>query len=141
MRRVLAPGGRAAVSVCRPISYSPAYVTLADALEQYVAPEAGRGMRSPFSTWDVDQFRALLTDAGFEDVHVTIEVWPLRYPSVEEFLRREAASSPLAGPVGALAPERRRDLIRYLQAALADRVDDDGVLCPVETYAAVARLR
>ena len=27
MRRVLAPRGRAAVSVCRPIRYSPAYVT------------------------------------------------------------------------------------------------------------------
>jgi ubiquinone/menaquinone biosynthesis C-methylase UbiE len=138
MRRVLAPGARVAVSVCRPIRYSPAYVAMADALARHVGPEAGAMMRSPFCSWTVDQFRGLFTEAGFRDVRVTIEVGALRYPSVEEFLRREAASSPLAGPIGALSASARNDLVRDLEAKLSDRVDDDGVMCAIETYVALA---
>lgn len=139
MRRMLMPGARAAVSVCRPIRYCPTYVVMANALERHVGPEAGAMMRSPFSLWDVDQFRKLFTDAGFREVNVKIDVSSLRYPSVGEFLRREAASSPLAGPVSALNANARRDLIRDLEAALADHVDDAGVVCPIEAYVALAR--
>jgi ubiquinone/menaquinone biosynthesis C-methylase UbiE len=139
MRRVLAPGARAAVSVCRPIAYSPTYVTMADALERYVGPDAGAMMRSPFSPWSVDQLRSLLTEAGFRNVRVRIEVGSIRYPSVEEFLRREAASSPLAGPISASNAQVRNDLIRDLQGRLSDHVDDDGLVCPIETYAALGR--
>ena len=70
---------------------------------------------------------------------MTIEVWPLRYPSPAEFLRREASGSPLARPVGALDAPRRDELLRDLATAVADHVDDDGVACPIEVYVAVAR--
>lgn len=139
MRRVLSPGARAVVSVCRPILHSPAYVTLANALERHVSPEAGVMMRSPFSVWSVEQLRSLFTEAGFRTATVAIEVGGLRYPSVEEFLRREAASSPLAGPVGALPGAARETLVRELQAALSDQCDDEGVVCPIATYVAVGR--
>lgn len=95
-------------------------------------------MRSPFCPWSVDQFRSLFTEAGFRDVRVRIEVCSIRYPSIAEYLRREAASSPLAGPIGALAAHVRADLIRELEAALSDYVDDEGFVCPFETYAALA---
>ena len=140
MHRVLTPGGRAAVSVCRPVQYSPAYVAMAGALERHVSAEAGAMMRSPFAPWDVHQVRQLFTAAGFENVHVRIEVGSLRYPSCEEFLRREAASSPLARPIGRLTPGVRRDLIRDLEAALADHLDDAGVLCVVESYVVLAEV-
>lgn len=139
MRRVIRPNGRVAASVCRPIEYCPAYIALADALDRYVGPEAGAMMRSPFSRWSLGQFRAHFTDAGFAQARVTIEVSPLRYPSCEEFLRIEAACSPLAGPVGQLSDEARRDLIRDLERTLADHVDDEGVICPIEVYVILAR--
>jgi SAM-dependent methyltransferase len=139
MRRVMAPSARAAIAVCRPVRFSPAYVVLGEALDRHVGQDAGALMRSPFCTWSVAQFRSLFTDAGFDDVRVTIEVGALRYPSAEEFLRREAASSPLAGPVGALSAHERGHLLRELEAALTDRVDDVGVMCAIETYVALAR--
>lgn len=138
MHRVLVPGGRAAVSVCRPIAYCPTYTAMANALEKHVGPEAGAMMRSPFSLWDVDSLRNLFTEAGFRDARVRIELGSIRYPSVEEFLRREAASSPLAGPIGALSRSVRDDLIRDLKSALTDHLDDDGVLCPIESYVTLA---
>jgi SAM-dependent methyltransferase len=138
MRRVLRDTGRAAVSVCRPIRYSPAYATLADALERHVGPEAGAMMRSPFSAWSVDEFRGLFSAAGFARTRVRIDVWDLRYPSVAEFLRREAASSPLAGLIRVLNDDARRDLVRDLEVRLAERVDDEGVSCAIEVYVALA---
>ena len=91
-------------------------------------------MRSPFPDWDTARFRALFAQAGFDDVRVLIEVWPLRYPSPAEFLRREASGSPLAGPLGAMEPSRLDALLSDLAEALADHVDDDGVACPDSRY-------
>jgi ubiquinone/menaquinone biosynthesis C-methylase UbiE len=138
MRRVLAPGGRAAVSVCRATDYCPTYAILAKALDRYLGPEAGAMMRSPFSSWSLDAFRGLFLDAGFRNLRVTIGVASLRYPSAAEFLRQEAASSPLAGPIGGLSPSKRAELIEHLAEALADHRDDEGILCPLETYVARA---
>jgi ubiquinone/menaquinone biosynthesis C-methylase UbiE len=139
MRRVLTGGGRAALSVCRPIEFCPTYETLAGALERCVSADAAAMMRSPFSRWSVAGLKALVADAGFEHVRVRIEVASLRYPSAAEFLRREAASSPLAGFVGTLDVDRRADLIRALELALANHVDDDGVVCGVQSYVVLAR--
>jgi ubiquinone/menaquinone biosynthesis C-methylase UbiE len=137
--RVLRRGGRAAFSVCRAIGHCPTYVVLSDALDRYVGPEAGRLMRSPFSAWSTDTLRRLFLDAGFGPVKVFIEVGALRYPSCAELLRREAASSPLSVPVARLPDDARARLIADLDTALADWVDDAGVVCPVESYVVLAR--
>src|SRR5215208_6012866 len=63
---------------------------------------------------------------------------PVRYPSAEELLRWEGASSPLAGPIGALSEEVREALIRDLGRALRTYTDDAGIVFPAETYLAVA---
>ena len=135
--RVLKKGGRLAASVCRPIRFAPTYVALADVLDRHVGHEAAAIIRSPFAPWTTAEFRALFTAAGWVNARVTIEVWPLRYSSPDEFLRQEASSSPLAGPIGALEPERRDALLLDLAAAVADHVDDDGVACPIEVYVGV----
>jgi ubiquinone/menaquinone biosynthesis C-methylase UbiE len=139
MHRVLAPHGRLALSVCRPIEYSPAYPPLAEALERHVGPDAGAMMRSPFLSWNREELRAALREAGFQDVRIRIAVAEVRYPSPEELVRQEAASSPLAGPLSALSSDVRAALIRDVNAALSERVDDDGVVSPLETFVVAAR--
>jgi hypothetical protein len=54
-------------------------------------------------------------------------------------VRQEAASSPLAGPIGSLTNEVREALIRNLGEALRSYTDDDGIIFPAETYLVVAR--
>jgi SAM-dependent methyltransferase len=139
MRRVLAPDGRAAVLVCRPIAHNPDYAILAGLLGRHVGPEAEAGMRSPFPAWTVEDSRALFAGAGFRDARVRIDAGSVRYPSARELLRREAASSPLAGPVGALSAARREALIQELEAALESRRDDEGVVLPLEACLVTAR--
>jgi hypothetical protein len=139
MHRVLAPGGRLAISVLRPIAYNAGWGALADALDRHAGPEAGAMMRSPFPDWDAAELLELVTSAGFEDVSVRIVVASARYPSPAELVRWEAASSPLAGPLGALDAEKRAALIRDVTAAVRDRTDDDGLVFPQETHVVQAR--
>jgi SAM-dependent methyltransferase len=138
MFRVLARGGRAAVSVCRSLQYCPAYSALGDLLDT-VSAEAGAVMRSPFCKWDVDAFRALFTDAGFASVELRIEVTALRYASCDEFLSLETACSPAAEPIRALNPDARRHLVTALEAKLHEYIDSAGLVCPVQSYVALAR--
>jgi SAM-dependent methyltransferase len=138
MHRVLVPGGRAAVSVCRPLRFAPAYLALAAVLDRHLGEPVGAIMRSPFANWETEDYRALFVRAGFADPRLSIEVWPLTYPSSDEFLRREASASPLAGAVAAMADADRRALLADLRQAVAEHADDEGVACPVQVYVAVA---
>ncbi|ELY46973.1 class I SAM-dependent methyltransferase [Natronorubrum bangense] len=138
MRRVLAPGGRVTLSVWRPLDFQPAYVILTEALERHIGDEAGAMMRSPFPEWDGEELRTLVQDAGFDDVSVTIEIGSVRYPSVEEFVRREAASSPLAEPIAAVEQEVRDELVHEVEEALHRYSDDESIVSPMESYVVTA---
>ncbi len=139
MQRVLTPGGCVTLSVWRPLDYQPAYVALAEALEAYIGDDAGNMMRSPFPTWDREDLRTLFRDAGSDDVSVTIEIGSVRYPSVEEFVRREAASSPLAEPIAAVEREVREELVREVEDSANEYIDDEGIVSPMESYVVTAR--
>ena len=140
MGRVLKPGGRLALSVWRAIDYQPAYIVLADALEQYIGDDAGKMMRSPFPPWDVETLRSFIEEGGFDEVSVTIEIGAMRYPSAEEFVRREAASSPLAEPIAAVKQEVRDDLIREVEDALHAYIDNEGIVSPMESYVVIGNM-
>lgn len=139
MHRVLAPNGRIAVSVLRSLAFNDGYEKLAEALDRHVGGEAGMMMRSPFRGYTREELHTLADDAGFGEPVVTIEISSVRYPSVEEFVRREAASSPLAGPLGSLDRDVREELIQDVAEALGDYIDDAGVVIPLESHVLVAQ--
>lgn len=139
MHRVLVPDGSLAVSVWRPLDCHSTYAVMADALDRHVGATAGATMRSPFPDWDRSTLRTLVGDAGFRDVELSIEIGSMRYPSVEEFLRREAASSPLADRVREVESAVRSSLLADLTDSLAGYTDDRGVVFPMEAVVAVGR--
>jgi ubiquinone/menaquinone biosynthesis C-methylase UbiE len=139
MHRVLVPNGRLALSLLRSTEYNPGYRLLAEALERHAGPNAGAMMRSPFSSLSADELRNLITRAGFRDVKIVLGIGAVRYPSAEELVRWEGASSPLAGPIGALKDDDRAALIRDVGDALRAYTDDNGIVFPAETHLAVAR--
>jgi len=139
MHRVLVPNGRLALSLLRSTEYNPGYRLLAEALERHAGPKAGAMMRSPFSSLSADELRNLITRAGFRDVKIVLGIGAVRYPSAEELVRWEGASSPLAGPIGALKDDVRAALIRDVGDALRAYTDDNGIVFPAETHLAVAR--
>ncbi len=133
MRRVLAPGGRLAVSVWRAAEHNPGWLRLADALDRHAGPEVGAIMRAPFAL-GADELRELVRGAGFRDVAVRIRIEPVRFPSARELLLRQQVASPLAGPLSGLAKEEHEALVRDIAAALRPYTDDDGVCFPMETH-------
>ena len=139
MFRVLKPGGALALNILRSIQHNPAYKILAHELEEHAGETAGTMMRSPFRDWDQKTIRGMVTEAGFGDIQIHLEIISMRYPSPEEFLRREAASSPLAGEIEAMEPDIRRDLIDDLNKSIETYTDDRGVIFPMETCMVMAR--
>lgn len=139
IHRVLTSDGRFAFSMNRSLDHNQPYAILADALDRHIGTEAGDGIRSIFTDISVEGLRAVVEDAGFHNVHVRTEIPTIRYPSVAEMLRREAASSPLAGPVSNLRPETREELVQDLTDSLSPYTDDDGVALPVSTFLVSAR--
>ncbi len=139
MRRVTAPDGRLAVRVLRGLEHNAGYAVLAEALERHAGPEAGAMVRSIFSLGDAEELRALATRAEFRDVRIRLAVDPVRYPSFEEMVRREAASSPLAGPLGQLGDGARDALVAEIATNLRAYADDDGIVVPIESVVVLAR--
>jgi len=138
IRRVLRPGGRVGLNVLRPIRYNPSYGLLAEVLERHVGEEAGAMMRSPFPEWSGTWLRELLLEAGFDQASLLLDIRVVRYPSAEEYLRQEVASSPLADPIAGLEEDVRTRMIRHLEEVLQVYTDRDGVVFPMETYFVVA---
>lgn len=136
--RVLAPNGRLALSVLRPSKHNPEYNLFADVLERRAGPDAGIMVRSTFLPLRIDDLRRLFKIAGFQDVRILIGIGPVRYPSVNEFLHREMAGSPLARQIKSWSDDLFRTIIQDLEVALEAYIDDDGIIFPAETYFAIA---
>jgi ubiquinone/menaquinone biosynthesis C-methylase UbiE len=137
-RRVLVPGGRVALAVWRPIDHQPVYAAFARALRRHAGEETAAIMHAPFAGPGRDELHRLLVDAWFDKVQVRIATVAARFPSPGELLRRQAASSPLAAPLAALAPEAWRALAGDLDQDLAGWGDDDGLAFPLQTWLAAA---
>ena len=97
-------------------------------------------MHLPYSL-DSGRLSALFTDEGFQDVRIRIQIETARFPSPEEFLLRQAASSPLANLLEQASEEVHAALIDDVTTALKDRQDDDGLVLPMETYVVLGHVQ
>jgi ubiquinone/menaquinone biosynthesis C-methylase UbiE len=138
--RVLAPGGRLALSVWRPLERQPFFVALVAALETHLSAEVAAPLRAAFTLGDAEELRELVTAAGFRAPHLRLVVKQMRYPSLAEYLPGWVAASPMAGAVAALDDARRTLLFEGLQTALRPYVDDTGLAVPMECHVLVARI-
>lgn len=134
MARVGRPRGRVACSVLCGLELHPVYATLAAALGRHAGPEAETMMASPFRFGDAQKLRLTAQQAGLADVTVHIATGEERFPSVAEFVRQEAASSPLAGPLGHLDGAQHDALVDELEQALASYLDDAGLVFANATH-------
>jgi SAM-dependent methyltransferase len=117
MRRVLLPGGHAWIMVLQTLDQHPVF----EALMTSVAGHLGLPLfdvATPFALGDVDDFQALLVQAGFGVVDVRTEMTTVRFSDALRFVPLAVASSAAAVPafLRLQAPER---------AALIDKVRDD----------------
>jgi ubiquinone/menaquinone biosynthesis C-methylase UbiE len=87
MHRVLGAGGRLVLSVWRPITCSPGFAVLADALAHHVSPDAGALLHTgPFSLGQAEALSTLIAGAGFRDITLQNAMKMIHFPSPEEFV-------------------------------------------------------
>jgi ubiquinone/menaquinone biosynthesis C-methylase UbiE len=138
MHRVLAPGGRLAISIWRSLGHNHVYRTIVETFGRHVGDEAGRMLGTPFPSWDQETIRGIVGDGGFQSVRVLIGIGESRFPSVAEYLRQDTEASPLPDALASLDTDARTALMRDLNDRLASYVDDDGLVIPFDTHLVVA---
>lgn len=138
LRRVLRPGGRAAIAVWGPRERNPWLALVFEAVsEQVGAPVPPPGVPTPFSLGDADEVRALLVGAGLADIRITELPTPLRAGSFEEWWARTSAlAGPLAKVLASLPAAGRESLVARLRERVAPFTSQAGVEIPGVTLIA-----
>ena len=142
IRRVLRPGGRAAVAVWAARERNPWLGLIMDVVSAHTgAPVPPPGIPGPFALGDPGALRRLLGDAGFADRRLGALSVPLRTASFDEWWERTTAlAGPLAAILAAMPEEAVQALRESARAAVRPYETASGGLdFPGETLIAAGR--
>lgn len=124
MRRVLKPGGVAAIAVWCEIERNAIYLVYRDALQEAVGAEAAELMRAPFSWPDGMALVDMMTAAGFVGARVSTATLPMTFELGVDQAVAAFAGTPVSPRVKALPADRqlqfRAALERRFQRLLRD---------------------
>lgn len=142
MRRVLRPGGRAAVAVWGPRSRNPWLGALFDAVTETTGlPVPPPGVPGPFSLQDDTMLRKVLVESGLEEVEIdevdealdvdSLDGWWAIVPSL---------AGPMASLIASLPPDVAGTIRRCGEHALRPYETADGFHIPGVSLVASGRL-
>ena len=94
--RVLAPGGRLAVSTWDTIEQTPVYVAMVGLIERYASEEVAQALRAPFWLGNKTNLTNVISAAGIADFEIDTHAGTERFASVDEFVEIEIKGSPMA---------------------------------------------
>ena len=94
--RVLAPGGRLAVSTWDAIEQTPVYVAMVGLIERYAGEEVAQALRAPFWLGNKTNLTNVISAAGIADFEIDTHAGTERFASVDEFVEIEIKGSPMA---------------------------------------------
>jgi hypothetical protein len=126
-----------------PIEHNPATHALAEALDRLVGPGASATKLAEHALSDTHLLRALVNDAGFEEVAIETLVKAVRFSSADDYVRVQLSATPLASLVAGRDDDDRSRLLtalaREVGAALADYHDGKGMAFPQEVHILTGR--
>jgi ubiquinone/menaquinone biosynthesis C-methylase UbiE len=137
MRRVLATGGRALVTVPGP--KPPMFAIMTDALARHLSPEAASFADLVFSLHDVDELTLLMRSSGFREVDVEVKPKSLRLPAPADFLWQYIHSTPLGAAAAQAGDAKREALERDVCAQWQEFAVNGSMLLQVGMTTATAR--
>lgn len=124
MRRVLAPGGRAYVSVPAPTAF---FDVMDDAFVRLGLDTAASFVRLVFSLNDPRELERLLRAAGFTSVDVRVDRKEPQLPAPRDFLWQYIQSTPIAAAIAELDEPRRAALERDVVERWQQWATDGGL--------------
>ncbi len=138
MRRVLRPGGRAAVNLWRSVEHNPYQAALRDGLARQVSEQAGQSMAAPISFGERDPLETVFVEAGFSDVQVDA-VDLLRKPvPAREAIEGNLAAVPAAAEIQSLPAERYEALIDDVLGQLSPFITEGVLTVPMSVHVVLA---
>ena len=140
-RRVLTPGGRAALSVWQTLEHNPVHEAINEAVVRHLGTTA---LAAAFSG-NAPELEALLSGNGFEDVAIEPLTMTLRFPSADRFVRLSVLAGAAVLPVFAeLGEAERAALVDVIQqdvgATLQSYTNDNEIKVPMAAYVATAHI-
>ena len=130
MARVAVPGGFVALAVPGRLEAQAAFAPLFDLVVRYAGEEARALLSAYFVCGDLDELAALVDSAGLDVSVARTELGTYRAPSVDEFVRTEVESTPLAERITEDEYARVRGDARDLLAAFV--APDGSFIAPFE---------
>jgi ubiquinone/menaquinone biosynthesis C-methylase UbiE len=138
-RRVLRPGGRAAVCVISLAERAPMWSVLADAIAKR-RPDLRSVLYLSFALNDPTRLKALFADAGFNDVHVECETRGDGGDSFEEYWQPiESGVGSIPQAYLALPGDQRRQVREEVKSKLSQYESDGRLRLSLEMLIGVGR--
>jgi len=139
-RRVLTPGGRAAIATWRSLEEIPMLRDLHRVAERHLGPVVDQ--RHSFG--DAAGLRGLLADAGFQDVRVETLARTIRFDDAKAFLRLNTmALTGMSAAAKAMSDDERARVVGAIAQdsaeALPPYLDGEGLAFEISTNVATAR--
>ena len=140
-RRVLAPGGRVALSVWRTLEHNPVH----EAMNEVVVRHLGTPTIAASFSGNAPELEALLSGSGFEDVAIEPVSMTLRFPSADRFVRLSVLAGAAVTPVLAELDEAERaTLVEAMQQDVGAKLQryshDNEINVPMAAYVATAHI-
>ncbi len=115
MFRVLKPAGHIAIAAWASLEQIPVYACLVSLIERIAGQAAADIMRQPFCLGDHDTLTGLFHEAGYPNVHLSVQNGKARFPSVQTMMDIELRTKswlPLGELVSTRMTEDQKQQIR-----------------------------
>lgn len=138
MRRVLRPGGVAAVSVWSRLEENPYIAALANGLAAHLSEPAGEIMRAPMGFGDPAGLAEIFSGAGFTSLEVESAVIMRSPIDATEAVEGNLRALPIAEQIEAMHPDALRSMIDQIADELSDYITGGILTMPSTSLVAVA---
>lgn len=108
MLRVVRPGGKIGVAVWASLADTPGYAVVAEILTELFGSEVAKSIEAPYSLGDVEELKALFSEAGAPAAEVRTVPGKARFDSVESWIYTDIKGWTLADVIDDEGYERLR---------------------------------
>jgi ubiquinone/menaquinone biosynthesis C-methylase UbiE len=124
MRRVLAPGGQLVFSVWDSLERNQVAQVSNDTLTKFFSDDPPTFYEVPFGLYQADVVTSLLTDAGFEDIEVSVIAKDAVSPSAADITKGLIEGNPIIAEIRQRATADVETIKATVEKAIADRFGD-----------------